>query len=243
MSGRPQQLLMLGSDHLELGAVAARVLPPSVGAAISAGRFPKPVPPVDPNEDAVLAAVAGGRALLAVADGHHGFDAAAAAVEALAGAAGSLLAPEEHAAAAVREALRVATVAAREAGALSPSGSETALTVAVTAPGGGAVGTIGDTAAVHLGGRRPRVVSRPTPFSGHPRALDRARVADVRLAPGDRLLLASDGLYDFLGRGWERRLADLAVAHEAPGELAEAAVRLALAAGASDNVAVALWAG
>lgn len=234
---------LLGSQHHELGAIATRALPPGIGAAISAGRFPKPVAPVDVNEDAVFAAAGGGATLLAVADGHGGFEAAHAAVTALDLGADQLLDMAGEPVAAVRAALRVAVEAAREAAALAPPArraSETALTVAVTRAGAGAVGTVGDTACAHLG-RRPATPGRPSPFSGHPRALDRAHVSRLRLGPDDRLVLVTDGFSDFAGRRWEHRLQDAAARHAGAEDLAAAAVGLALRAGASDNVAVAVW--
>ena len=47
-------LMMLGSDHQQLGMVHADALGTRVGMAMSAGRFPKPYAAVDPNEDAAL---------------------------------------------------------------------------------------------------------------------------------------------------------------------------------------------
>ncbi|MEA3502778.1 MAG: hypothetical protein U9R47_08390, partial [Actinomycetota bacterium] len=78
--GVAQSILLLGSDHTELGEVEIAELSPHVAVGISRGRFPKGYAHVDPNEDAVFAATDGTTAIIAVADGHHGFDAAEAAI-------------------------------------------------------------------------------------------------------------------------------------------------------------------
>jgi len=72
-----------GSDHTELGEIAVAEVPPAGALAISRGKFRKGYPYVDPNEDAVLVATDGTVWLLAVADGHNGFDAARAAIAAV----------------------------------------------------------------------------------------------------------------------------------------------------------------
>ncbi len=59
--------------------------------------------------------------------------------------------------------------------------------------------------------------------------------ADLRR--GDRVLVATDGLFEFLGRGWRRRLSGLAAEGEA-GAIARRAVEAAFQGGAGDNVAV-----
>ena len=87
MQGCFQSALLLGSDHTELDEVAIEVVTPNLAIGISSGRFPKGYPHADPNEDAVFATTDGVTTILAVADGHHGFDAARAAITAIAEAA------------------------------------------------------------------------------------------------------------------------------------------------------------
>jgi serine/threonine protein phosphatase PrpC len=75
--------LLRGRDHLELGAVDA--VGEGCGAiAITLGGAPKRYAHVDPNEDAALLALGPAGTLAAVADGHHGFEAAEVALEYLA---------------------------------------------------------------------------------------------------------------------------------------------------------------
>lgn len=75
--------LLRGREHVELGAID--VVAEGAGAvAISMGGAPKRYAHVDPNEDAALLALGPSGALAAVADGHHGFEAAEVALEYLA---------------------------------------------------------------------------------------------------------------------------------------------------------------
>jgi len=87
MQGCFQSALLVGSDHTELDEVAIEEVTPKLTIGISCGWFPKGYPHADPNEDAVFAATDGNATIVAVADGHHGFDAARAAITAIAEAA------------------------------------------------------------------------------------------------------------------------------------------------------------
>ncbi len=89
--GKVSQAALWGDEHTELGEMAVAPLRPSAAVALSRGKFPKGYPHLDPNEDAVLAATDGVTWLLAVADGHNGFDAARAAVAALQTGAAAIL--------------------------------------------------------------------------------------------------------------------------------------------------------
>ena len=68
--------LLLGSNYETLGDVAIEEITPQLAIGISRGRFRKGYPHVDPNEDAVIVAADDATTVLAVADGHNGFDAA-----------------------------------------------------------------------------------------------------------------------------------------------------------------------
>jgi serine/threonine protein phosphatase PrpC len=75
--------LLRGREHVELGAIAA--VAEGCGAiALSLGGAKKQYAHVDPNEDAALLALGPAGVLVAVADGHHGFEAAEVALEYLA---------------------------------------------------------------------------------------------------------------------------------------------------------------
>lgn len=72
--------LLRGREHVELGAVDA-VAEGAAGIAISRGGALKAYAHHDPNEDGALLALGDAGVLVAVADGHHGFEAAEVALE------------------------------------------------------------------------------------------------------------------------------------------------------------------
>lgn len=73
---------LLGREHTSIGVVEVRGEGPAA-IALSMGGAPKIYPHTDPNEDAALLAAGSGGTLLAVADGHRGFEASELAVESL----------------------------------------------------------------------------------------------------------------------------------------------------------------
>src|SRR4030065_278031 len=81
MSSAGRAAALWGPDHETLGEVEVREVTASLAMALSRGKFPKGYPHVDLNEDGALAATNGPAAVLAVADGHNGLDAARAARE------------------------------------------------------------------------------------------------------------------------------------------------------------------
>lgn len=236
-----------GGDHPTLDELAVDALGERAGVALTRGRFPKPYPHLDPNEDAVLAAAGERGWLLAVADGHSGFDAARAALEAVAAQAPALLdgdgdrdgdgdptaALQDICEAAIAAVTR--TVASAEQ---SRQASRTALTVALATSRHLHVATFGDTVCVRLRGRRAKTVGAPTAFLGPDS--DVAGVQRLRLRPGDAVAVASDGLSDYLGRGWPQRIAALTADAADPAAAARLLVEEAMAGGAGDNVAVAV---
>lgn len=237
------KVLLLGSDHTRLGEVAVAELGPSIAVALSRGKFRKGYPYLDENEDAVLAATDGSVSLLAVADGHSGFDAARASVEALDEAIPALLemgtddpeAAARHGFLLAREAIAVAL-----AGLEQPRrSSRTALVVCLAGKGRVAVANLGDTVAVLRSGRRARsLVGGSSPFLDPDTSLDELETRLVRLSRGDQLVMVSDGVPDFLGRRWLRKLGDIGCGVESPTEFVTVAVETAFAGGAGDNVTV-----
>lgn len=232
--------VLWGEDHPELGEVAVTSLGERCALALSRGRHPKAYPHLDPNEDAVAAATDGTATLLLVADGHSGFDAARAATGAVLDRVPDLLARSDP-----EETLREAFAAAREAvaGTLADlaeprRSTRTTLTVAVLRDRRLVTATRGDSAAVRIAGGRPTPLGRRTEFLGPDTDLDRLHPEEADLEEGDLLVLATDGLYDFLGRRWPERLAELATEHPDPGAYVQAAVRAAFSGGAGDNVGV-----
>jgi PPM family protein phosphatase len=230
-----------GHEHPDLGAVATASCGPAVGVALSRGRFPKAYAHLDPNEDAVVAAVCGDRWLLAVADGHSGFDAARAALEQVVDAAPEILGGHSPSPRVALESL-MASMANRVRAVLADASDEralsrTAVTVVLGADQEAGVATLGDTAAVRIRRGRGKRVSTPTGFLGATTELPRP--GSVRLRPGDRVVVCSDGLVDFLGTGWTHQVAR--IVGGLPGEQAAAdLLAAAFAAGAGDHVAVAV---
>jgi serine/threonine protein phosphatase PrpC len=230
---------LLGSECTDVGGIHDVAVGDAAAIAMSIGRHPKVNPSVDPNEDAALVATGGGAALAVVADGHFGFDAARAAVTALRAEADVLLAQPP---AIAEQALRMAVHVVEEAvlAALSDAGelamsSRTALTVALIHAGVVHVSTTGDTMALLLTGRR----LKPKGFRGDRRFIGPhhgpIEVARRRVQPGDRLVLASDGLTDYAR---SEAVAEIAAALAPPRETARRLVQLALDGGAGDNVTV-----
>ncbi len=239
--GQVRVAALWGPDHEALGGVVVSEVTPSLAVALSRGRFPKGYPHVDPNEDGALAATDGSAAVLAVADGHNGFDAARAALQATLAEVPVLLSAGAEGA---KQALRRCFVAAAEAVTIAVEGLEgeraaggTALTVALSWPGGLAVAGLGDCVAVVIRNWRVWRVGGDAPFLGPGAPSSHLAVGWARLRRGDRVLVATDGLRDFLGRGWKRRLAALAV-DTGPAGVAGSAIAAACEGGAGDNLAV-----
>lgn len=149
--------LLRGRDHLELGAVDA-VGEGCAALAITLGGAPKRYAHVDPNEDAALLALGPAGVLAAVADGHHGFEAAEVALEYLA----SHPAPHWVEPGSVREAtwrrqaaavLEDANRAIRAERAELEAGARTTLTFALVLPEQGAIlhASVGDSHLYRVG--------------------------------------------------------------------------------------------
>jgi serine/threonine protein phosphatase PrpC len=238
--GRTQSLW--GDRHVVLGQVATTALEPRAALAISRGRLPKRYRYLDPNEDAVLAAAGPAGWLLAVVDGHSGFDAARAALGAVEQHARVLLGRDElEPVAAIPELFDTARRAV--AGALGRVGRErqasrTALSIALVTGDQVHGGSLGDTVALRLGSDVEEI-GTSGPFLGP--GTTAPQVYWAPFEPGDRLLVASDGLMDYIGPDWDVCLWEAAAASDLTG----AAHRLVLHAfdgGAGDNVAVGLLA-
>jgi serine/threonine protein phosphatase PrpC len=237
----PAPVALLGADHPDLGSVAVRRIDAEAVVALSAGRYPKPYPHLDANEDAALAAIGERCRLLAVADGHNGFDAAAGAIRGLQDALGRLDSAAADPAAAIAACARAAVRGVREAlrGVAGPRrGSRTALTVALIVPGGAHIRQWGDTAGLRLRDGRARLLAPPAPFLSV-RGEEPAG-AEVRVRPDDLLVAASDGLTTYLGHDWTERVADVVSAPKDLEDAARGLVDAAFRGGAGDHVAVGL---
>ncbi len=81
MSDLQEEAVLWGEDHVEYGEYGIEALGQDVALGISRGALPKPYWALDPNEDAVTAAIGREATLIACADGHNGFDSVRPAIE------------------------------------------------------------------------------------------------------------------------------------------------------------------
>jgi len=95
--------------------------------------------------------------------------------------------------------------------------------------------TAGDTAVVLARGRKASLISAPGDWLGPRSAVP--RVVTGRVRHDDRLILASDGLSDFLGPNWVQEVAARAMSMPAANACVDL-IATAGARGAGDNVAV-----
>ncbi|MBK5268360.1 MAG: protein phosphatase 2C domain-containing protein [Acidimicrobiia bacterium] len=230
-----------GSDHTELGEITVTDMRPSGAIAISRGKFRKGYPYLDPNEDAVLVATDGTSWLLAVADGHNGFDAARAAMTAVQTSATATLAGTEPEAA-IALAITAAHAAIVEAAVnvdAERASSATTLVVAMVTADRVTVASFGDSMVMVIRDRKLRAVNRRSPFLDASTDPTDVQITQFMLRPGDMLLATTDGLTDFLVS--PQVLARALSKSDPPGVVARQAVELAFAGGAGDNVAVAVF--
>ena len=233
--------LLLGEDHTELEEVAIREITPNLAIGISRGRFPKGYPHVDPNEDAVYAATDGTTTILVVADGHHGFDAARAAISAIADAApDAIAAPLEVI---IRQLADAAIDAVAEIVPTLPpprNTSRTSLTICAVRGDAIAATTIGDTAWIR-GDPSPLEASRDRDATSSPPRPIPLRSRSQRRSSHDRaaVILTTDGFLDFASdvTGTLRSAAQLDLARQQPSSSSPRA----FAGGAGDNISVAVY--
>lgn len=234
-------VVLWGDEHPELERVADARVDERTAVALSRGRYPKPYPHVDANEDAVLAACGPAGRLLAVADGHFGFDAARAALTAVAERAPALVGESaDPPADGLTETCRAAreAVAAVVAPLEPPRGdSRTALTLALVTGEYLHVATYGDTSCVReRAGRGKAVGEEGWPFLGP--EVGTPPIDRVRLRRRDRVAVASDGLTTYLGRDWVARTAAVLAAGSDPRRVVRHLVELAMDGGAGDHIGV-----
>lgn len=228
--------LLLGPDHVETGEVAISRVTANLAIGLSRGRFPKGYSYVDVNEDAVFGADLEGMTVLAVADGHRGFDAAGAAISAIADGAPATIGLEPDAAVAQLVGVAIEAVAATVPGLASPrDASRTALTVVVTRGARMATATFGDSACFLARPRRVDRIGSQADFLGPASSPALTSPLSIQLRPKTTIVISSDGFIDFVSDATKvvqsvRRLEP----HEAVGEILAAA----FAGGAGDNIAV-----
>ena len=231
--------LLLGEDHTELGEVAIREVTPNLVIGISRGRFPKGYAHVDPNEDAVFAASDGATTILAVADGHHGFDASRAAVTAIAQTAPTAtIEPAETIARILAEAAIRAVAATVPLLAAPRNTSRTSLTICVIADETAAAVTIGDTACYRAARRRATRIGTDSEFLSPKTKLASIQTETTQVQRNAAIVVTTDGLIDF---AVDPETLIRSTAKLGASDAAERLVEAAFAGGAGDNIAVALY--
>jgi serine/threonine protein phosphatase PrpC len=200
-----------GSDHPEIGEIASVAEGPAA-IAISRGGARKTYPYLDPNEDMAGFALSEWGAVVVVADGHSGCEAAGVAVDQVLEAHASRWLEPAPIALDVRFASEAAEVAADVNQAIlkattgsESQGSRTTLTLALVRPREGwlAALSVGDSHAFLAGADAARELvpqaGAPSIFLGDP-ALSReelavaVRVERIDATRGRALVLATDGL-------------------------------------------------
>jgi serine/threonine protein phosphatase PrpC len=231
-----------GDEHPELGDIAVTGLGAHTALGLSAGRFPKSYWHLDPNEDGVVAVGDAGTRVLAVGDGHNGFDAAAAGLMGVAYEALQLLAaPPVTGAEVTARALARARRSVADAlqGLVEPRGrSRTALSIAVIDAGVVHAATHGDSSVVRVRRGKAKLLTAPSDFLG-PRT-PTPEIASARARDGDVIVVVSDGVSDFLGSHWPETLAKVVAAASDAQAGVQQIIQLAHAGGAGDHIAVAL---
>jgi serine/threonine protein phosphatase PrpC len=232
-------ICLLGRDYPELGPLGIAALEEGGAIALSRGSQPKPYPHQDPNEDGALLLHTDGGVLLAVVDGYNGVEASEAALLAVIERAGDLCEATGSGFRAV-----VGRVVGRVAERL-PAAAQRSRTCLVLARVSGRrceFASFGDSSLLRT--TRPEPVTTPNELVLG-RALELAGVpldlwyGSFECSPGERLVLATDGVTNFGPAAPElaRAAAEAASDRLAARELAE----LALRGGAGDNVAVCVY--
>lgn len=233
-----------GANHTDHDRLAVTSIGRVAALALDRGRHPKRYTYTDANEDVAAAVLRGDRLVLAVADGHTGRESSEVAVGEVLRWAGHDL-PDEidddllidlfHAAG------RVVHGVTSDPACPHPE-SRTTLVVAVLGAGRLDWASIGDS-AIFLGGpTRVARLDRPrNRFLGGPMSRrDVARTVDrghLPLASDDVVVLASDGVVDFVGDPTAAVARALGASRLAG--VARALARAAFDGGAGDNVAIA----
>ncbi len=233
-------IALLGRHWPELGPLALVELDDGGALALSRGAKPKIYAHKDPNEDAALLVRLPVGALLAVADGFNGVEAAEFAIERVrAGASLLVTSSGEAFCARVRE-LR------DDVRARLPRESESRACLVVAALRGARceLASFGDAFAFRARAPVPLIPQNAILVGSErgAREIDPVRwYRTFERAPGERIALVSDGVINFMPDPSE--IPGLLAAAASDLECARALALAALRGGAGDNVAVAAFAG
>ncbi|MEA2024631.1 MAG: protein phosphatase 2C domain-containing protein [Actinomycetota bacterium] len=232
-----RSVLLLGSDHTDLGEVTIEAITPNLAIGISCGRFPKGYAHIDPNEDAVFAATDDTTTVLVVADGHHGFDAAREIILTIADTTPSVINTDADGI------VRHLTAAAIEAVShtipnLDPprNTSRAALTICVIRGSTLATSTIGDTACLIATKRRVQRIGTTSPFLSPDTDPGTVHIDIVELPAKSIVFVATDGVTDF-AKPLDRTMRS--AAQQEPHSSIDMLMAASFAGGAGDNIAIA----
>jgi serine/threonine protein phosphatase PrpC len=245
------QATLWGADHVELGEIAVEPVGERGAIALSRGAEPKVYYSVEPNEDAVAGAVGPRSTLLAVADGHDGYESVPAALGSILDALGDDPPPADLSDGEVVDLFTVANEAALSAtggGYADDESSRTTLVVALLTASRLQWASFGDSALLTSSAEGTRTLgTNKLLFIGYP--MQRSNVAELldrgslEMTDGSWVVAASDGLMDYAGgRGVAAQdaIGEVMRSEATPPNKAELLVRAAFGGGAGDNVAVAL---
>lgn len=242
-TGHTVSCVLRGPAHGALGERVVRAVGGAAALGLSAGRYPKALPALDANEDAVAVLAGPSATVAAVADGHIGADAACAAVDAVSQHARGLSGDGGAAAGrrlvdALAGAAADAVQHARRSAAGERRDTATALSLVVVAGRTAWTVTFGDTAVVRVRGGRARLISRAGPFLLDGTVTPKPR--RERLRSGDHVVAVSDGVTDHLGRGWSGEVARRVATRPAPADVVDSVLLGALDGAAGDHLSCAV---
>ena len=233
--------VLRGFDHPELGRVARWAFGDDTGIAISAGSLVDERAHLDPNEDGAFAARRDDATVLAVVDGNGGANASDAALTWLADEFDqwSDPIPEDRSGwlfSLRDQAMRAASNARRQRP--RAHASDTALSLAAVIGSTVSATSLGDTGVVVVS-RRVEVLSGIAPHLDH--LAVPALTRQTTLTAGGHVIVATDGFFDALGPRWVDMVRTVLQEFTA-SKAAAALVEEACAAGADDNISVAVTA-
>lgn len=189
-----QRHLWLGAEEARYGRLRAERLGPGLAAALSVGADPRS-PSLAfkgrrevPNEDGLAAVVDGPRLLLAVADGHMGCEGSHGLVQRVWESSRIPASPGE---------LSLLALSLGEPPWPGPAGTTLVLACLDQRDGTGFGMAWGDSTAHRLGAGKAELLTRPGPsflYAGQPPEPSLAQVFSFELAPGELLLLTTDGV-------------------------------------------------
>lgn len=207
LGSRTTQVL-LGPDHTTLGEFALRSVTADLVIALSRGRHAKGYPSVDPNEDAVVGSAEGDIKLMAVVDGHNGFDAARVATHLVVSSLPDLMSSSFRFGPLAGEVSHRLRFHLKNA---SPKRAETGCALLLAHLHGQRlrVAGWGDADLMIVRGRRVWRLGGRTEFISA-QSTPRPAITSVRLRPGDHVIAGTDGLFDFLGSSWKQIVRALA---------------------------------